>query len=89
MGSLSRRLGRLEAEAFELRVEERVREELEDVIDILEESLPRPEFRKLAGAVVEAWRGAQDPGRPRWLEDGGDLPPPPKETEVRNGEDDR
>ena len=75
------RLAALEVAEFERRVEERVREELEDVFNILEEFLPEAEFRKLAAAVAEAWRASQDPGRPRWLEGGGELLPTTEETE--------
>jgi len=53
VGNLHRRTGALE-EYIESRVEERMRLEIEAMLDALEEKLSREEFIKVARIVVEA-----------------------------------
>ena len=53
MGSLHSRTGALE-EYIESRVRERMRLEIEAMLDVLEEKLTREEFLKVARIVVEA-----------------------------------
>ncbi len=57
MGSLHKRTGALE-EYIESQVEERMRLEVEAIVDVLEEKLTREEFLKVARIIVEA--GADD-----------------------------
>jgi len=52
VGSLQRRTGALE-DYIESRVEERMRLEIEAMLDVLEEKLTREEFIKVARIVVE------------------------------------
>ena len=56
MGSLDRRVGALE-EYINARVEERLEEEIEALVKVLEERLEREEFIKVARIVVEAGEG--------------------------------
>jgi hypothetical protein len=55
MGSLNGRVRRLE-EYVESRVEERMRLEIEAMLDVLEEKLTREEFLKVARIIVRADR---------------------------------
>jgi len=54
--SLERRVGALE-EYINARVEERLEEEIEALVKLLEERLEREEFIKVARIVVEAGEG--------------------------------
>ena len=53
MGSLHKRTGALE-EYIESQVEERMRLEVEAIVEVLEEKLTREEFLKVARILVEA-----------------------------------
>ena len=57
MGSLHKRTGALE-EYIESQVEERMRLEVEAIVEVLEEKLTREEFLKVARIILEA--GAED-----------------------------
>ena len=57
MGSLDKRAGALE-EYIESRVEERMRLELEAMLDVLEEGLTREEFIKVVRIVAGVSGGA-------------------------------
>ena len=57
MGSLDKRVGALE-EYIESRVEERMRLELEAILDVLEEGLTREEFIKVVRIVAGVSGGA-------------------------------
>jgi hypothetical protein len=56
-GGLDRRVGALE-EYIESRVEERMRLEIEAMLDVLEENLTREEFIKVARIIAKVDDGA-------------------------------
>jgi hypothetical protein len=57
VGSVERRIGALE-EYIESQVAERMRLEVEAMLDVLEEGLTREEFLKVARIITEADDGA-------------------------------